>query len=186
MASFDKAFSLTLAHEGGYSNDKVDLGGETYKGVARKANPLWAGWAILDNLKKDVKNFPVNLDTDSSLQYHIKTIYKTNYWDINKLDAVKDQDIANESFDTGVNMGVGVAARYIQEALNLLNRNHQSYPDLKADGNIGSTTLGVLNSHPNPKAVLKTMNGLQFMKYVEICKKQPSQEKFFYGWLTRT
>ena|SRR3990167_8015316 len=185
MAQFDKAFQITLGHEGGYSFDPVDKGGETYKGIARKANPAWAGWVILDNLKKDTKNFPNNLDVDSSLQSHVKSLYKTNYWDKNKLDAVNDQDIANESFDTGVNQGVGVAAKYIQEALNLLNRNQQSYPDLKVDGAIGNTTLGVLNSHPNPKAVLKTMNGLQFMKYVEICRNNPVQEKFFNGWLNR-
>ena len=185
MAQFEKAFLITLGHEGGYSFDPVDAGGETYKGVARKANPLWAGWSILDNLKNDKKNFPKNLDANSSLQSHVKALYKTNYWDVNKLDAVNDQAIAEEAFDTGVNMGVGVAARYIQEALNLLNRNQQSYPDLKVDGAIGSVTIGVLNSHPNPKAILKTMNGLQFMKYVEICKANPAQEKFFNGWLNR-
>ena len=186
MASFDKAFQITLAHEGGYSNDPADLGGETFKGIARKANPNWAGWPILDNLKKDTKNFPKNLDADSSLQSHVKKLYKTNYWDVNKLDAVNDQEIASEAFDTSVNQGVGVAGRYIQEALNLLNRNQKNYPDLKVDGAIGNVTIGVLNSHPNPKAVLKTMNGLQFMKYVKICEANPAQEKFFLGWLSRT
>lgn len=186
MANFEKAFAITLGHEGGYSNDPLDVGGETYKGVARKANPTWAGWGILDNFKKDKKNFPKNLDDDSALQFHVKKLYKTSYWDVNKLDSVNDQNIANEAFDTGVNMGTVVAAKYIQEALNLLNRNQKSYPDIKVDGIIGNITLGILNSHPNLKAVFKTMNGLQFMKYVEICKNNPSQERFFYGWLNRT
>ena len=168
MASFDKAFQRTLIYEGGYNNDPIDWGSETYKGIARKSNPTWAGWAILDNLKKDIKNFPKNLDSDSSLQSHVKSLYKTNYWDVNKLDLVNDQDVANEAFDTGVNMGVSVAGRYIQEALNLLNRNQQSYADLKVDGVVGNITIGILNSHPNPKAVLKTINGLQFIKYIYI------------------
>jgi len=185
MALFEKAFQLTLGHEGGYVHDPTDLGGETYKGIARKANPNWSGWSILDNLKKDKKNFPKNLDADSSLQSHVKALYKNKYWDVNKLDSVNNQDCANEAFDTGVNMGVGIAAKFIQEALNLLNRNQQSYTDLKVDGAIGNITLGILNSHPNPKAILKTMNGLQFMRYVDICKRNPSQERFFNGWLSR-
>lgn len=32
-----------LIHEGGYSNDPIDLGGETYKGIARNAHPNWQG-----------------------------------------------------------------------------------------------------------------------------------------------
>jgi len=186
MADFEIAFNRTLSHEGGYVNDPEDAGGETYKGVARNANPNWKGWAIIDNLKKDVVNFPKNLDSDSALQSHLKELYKQKYWDINKLDSVVDQSIGNETFDTGINMGIKIAAKFIQEALNLLNRNEKNYPDLIEDGVIGNISLGILNSHPKPKSVFKTMNGLQFMRYVKICKNNPSQEKYFNGWLTRT
>lgn len=185
MADFTKAFALTLGHEGGYTNDAKDLGGETYKGIARNANPNWEGWKIIDNLKKDTKNFPKNLDADSSLQSHVKQIYKQKYWDVNSLDQLINQDIANEMFDSGVNMGVGVGAKFLQEALNLLNRNQQNYQDIKVDGAIGSVTLGIVNSHQNPKGILKAMNILQGMRYIEICKANPEQEKFLNGWLNR-
>jgi len=185
MADFTKAFNLTLGHEGGYANDSVDKGGETYKGVARVANPTWGGWKVIDNLKKDKNNFPKNLDADSSLQSHVKQIYKQKYWDVNKLDNVVNQEIANEAFDTGVNMGIKIGAKFIQEALNLLNKNQQTYKDLLVDGAIGNITLGILNSHSRPKAVLKAMNILQGMRYIDICKSNPSQERFFAGWLNR-
>jgi lysozyme family protein len=185
MADFDKAISLTLQIEGGYSNNPSDNGGETFKGIARKFNPSWEGWKIIDNLKKDTKNFPKNLDADSSLQSYVKQLYKQNYWDVNRLDQVMNQEIANEIFDNDVNLGVGSSAKIVQEALNLLNRNQKDYQDLKVDGAIGNTTLSILNGHKNPKAVLRTINGLQFMRYVEICKNDPSQEIFFNGWLLR-
>ena len=52
MADFKEAFELTLAHEGGYVKDPDDRGGETYKGIARRYNPGWSGWARIDKAKK--------------------------------------------------------------------------------------------------------------------------------------
>lgn len=184
MANFEIAFNITLGHEGGYSNDPTDKGGETYKGVARVANPDWSGWAIVD-LCRSKPNFPKSLDSDNSLQTAVKDLYKKRYWDCYNADQISNQDIASEIFDSGVNMGIAVAAKYLQQALNLLNRNQQDHADLKEDGVIGSVTLSILNSHKNPKGILKTLNGLQFMKYYNICQKDPSQEKFFNGWLSR-
>ena len=42
MAEFSEAFTQTAAHEGGYSNDPLDRGGETYRGIARVHHPDWA------------------------------------------------------------------------------------------------------------------------------------------------
>ena len=50
--SFDNAFAHTQTNEGGYANNKADLGGETYAGISRKYHPKWSGWAIVDELKK--------------------------------------------------------------------------------------------------------------------------------------
>lgn len=185
MANIKPALAITLAHEGYYANDPADTGGETYRGIARKHNPNWSGWAIIDTQRKK-SGFPVNLkDVMTSLETYVERQYKQSYWDVNNLDLVNDQAIANELFDTGVNMGVGVAAKFLQEALNLCNRNQRDYPDLKVDGQIGPATLRTLNGHSRAKAVLKALNVLQGRKYIEICERNPSQEKFFMGWLER-
>lgn len=39
MADFDKAHLEVMGNEGGYANNPVDAGGETYKGIARKFWP---------------------------------------------------------------------------------------------------------------------------------------------------
>lgn len=184
MANFDIAHKLTLDFEGGYSNDPQDAGGETYKGIARTKNPAWDGWRVIDNLKKETKDFPKNLDTDSSLQSNVKQFYKKNYWDALLLDSATSQDIANECYDTSVNMGVGKSVSFMIEALNLLNRNQIDYKDI-FDKAISEGVISVLNAHKRPQNVLKTLNGLQFEYYHAIVKSKPEQEKFFNGWLNR-
>jgi len=57
MAEFNIALQKTLAHEGGYSNDPNDMGGETYKGISRASHSVWKGWAIVDKYKK-LSGFP--------------------------------------------------------------------------------------------------------------------------------
>ncbi|MHC2992833.1 hypothetical protein OB13_15055 [Pontibacter sp. HJ8] len=185
MANIKPALSITLAHEGYYVNDPADKGGETYRGIARKHNPNWSGWTIIDAQKRKAY-FPANLkEVMSSLEVYVERHYKKEYWDVNNLDLISSQSIANELFDTGVNMGVGIAAKFLQQALNLCNRNQVDYKDILVDGSIGPVTIKTLNSHGRQASVLKALNVLQGKRYVEICERDPSQEKFFMGWLGR-
>lgn len=186
MAIFTKAFTDIIdGHEGGYVNDPTDRGGETYRGIARKVNPSWGGWSIIDGYKAKT-NFPKNLAADNELNMFILAFYKHNYWDILHLDEINNQGIATEMFDVSVNMGPRQAVLFVQRALNLLNKNQKSYKDITVDGRMGFNTLDTVNNNPIPDVLLKTMNGLQFSRYVQICDNDPSQEKFFIGWLKRT
>jgi lysozyme family protein len=154
MADFIQAYQVTLAHEGGYSNNPQDSGGETYKGIARKYHSDWVGWHIIDQLKKNA-NFPKNLDDNKPLQDLVMGFYKKEFWDKMKLDSVTDQRIANEMFDTAVNMGLNTAGRFLQRVLNVSNKGEQYYPNLKVDGIIGLGTITALNKHPMPDTYLK-------------------------------
>ena len=187
MANFDEAYNITLKHEGGYTNDKDDLGAETYKGISRKYNPSWYGWKVIDQYKLN-KGFPKILDTDVNLDNEVKKFYKANYWDVNLLDQVKSQNVANEMFDTGVNMGVGRAAQFLQKALNLLNKNNKIYDDVVEDGKMGKNTLDALEkcvAHKGDEFIYKVLNILQGQHYIEYMTKSPTQEKYAYGWLSR-
>lgn len=187
MAKFKDAFSRTMGHEGGYVKDTDDLGGETYRGISRKFNPGWAGWSRIDRAKRQ-RGFPKNLDRDASLQVDIEAFYKQHYWDKFQGDSIARQAIANEMFDTGVNMGVVRAVGFLQRALNVLNRNEKLYRDLVADGLFGPKTLAALRAYlKKDKAdlLLKIMNVLQGMHYIEFMDKSPVQEKFARGWFKR-
>jgi len=187
MANFDPAYMKTMGFEGGYGDDPNDAGGETYKGISRVYNPSWSGWKVID-AKKSELGFPKNLDTDQELLANVKSFYKANYWDVNLLDSFTEQDVAEELFDTGVNLGVVRAATFLQQSLNYLNRNGSLYEDIVEDGKIGKKTMkvmGIYLEHDKPTYLLKVLNVLQGMHYLSYMKKSPTQEKYTRGWFSR-
>lgn len=133
MANFDIAFQRTSKFEGGWVNDDADSGKETYKGISRVYQKSWAGWKIIDSYKKK-SNFPKNLESDKTLQELVKKCYRENYWAPIWGDKIDNQNVANDLYDTAVNMGVGTSiklserqhkmketAKMSQELLNKLN-----------------------------------------------------------------
>lgn len=180
MANFNIAHRITLGHEGGYANDPVDRGGETYKGIARNFWRSWAGWRVIDTIKSQVGSTTSAINraaaSNQELQNHVDAFYKQNFWDVNRLDQINDQQVANEVYDTGVNMGVSVAARFLQNALNVLSGS-----GLVEDGIIGPMTVRATNS-ANSRVLYNMLNILQGQRYMEIVRSNPSQRKFVVGW----
>ena len=183
MADFLSAYKKTMINEAGYVNDIDDAGGETYDGISRKYNESWRGWKIIDYAKP---NFTKKIKLQ--IEPHKKTFYKERYWDTFRSDDFESQAIAEELFDTGVNMGVARTAQFLQRALNYLNKNGKLYKDILVDGYIGNKTLSVLeiimqrNEEP---LLLKILNVLQARQYLDYMKKHPEQEKFVRGWFNR-
>ena len=190
MADFKTAYAHVMDIEGGYANDPDDTGGETYKGVSRKNFPRWKGWGIVDLIKranpaKKGEQLNAPLGANVELQTLVADFYKTEFWDVLKLDYIKSQAIAVELFDTGVNCGTGIAALFLQQAINVTNRNGIDYADIKEDAVIGAATANTLNTHPRPGDVLKVLNVLQGARYIDICRANKKQEKFFRSWFSR-
>lgn len=186
MGDFNQAYEKTMGHEGGYAHDPDDVGGETYKGVARRYHPSWKGWKIIDSAKG--VGFPEDLEFYDDLQVEIKNFYKANYWDVWLGDDINSQEICNEMFDTGVNMGTHRCQKFLQEALNYLNRNELIYNDLVVDSDVGPATLKALHIYlqkDKPRYLLTILNVLQGNHYLNYMKKSPKQEKFARGWLNR-
>jgi len=163
MAEFYKAFHHTIAMEGGYVNDPADPGGETNFGISKRSYPDVDIAALTPKLAGE--------------------IYRRDFWDRLNLDGIDNQVIATELFDTAVNCGVGTAGKFLQEALNLLNGSIG--PELIIDGIVGNKTISAANERRKSQSLLKTLNGLQFVRYYEIVKRNPSQKKWFRGWLRR-
>jgi lysozyme family protein len=187
LANFNEAYNITLKHEGGYVNDPTDVGGETYKGVSRRYHPSWSGWTIVDGYKNK-PGFPNSAYGDKQLEEMVKSFYKSNFWDVNILDQFKSQNIADEMFDTGVNMGTFRAATFLQRALNVLNNNGKVYENVVEDGKIGPRTIKAVDSciaYRGDAYLFKVMNILQGMHYIEFMNKSPIQQRFAYGWFNR-
>lgn len=120
MAKFIDAYKKVLNNEGIYSNDPDDAGGETYKGISRKANPNWDGWISIDAIKKAYPTtFKGILKKTPELEKKVQDLYKDKYWDCFELDDVPNQLVAEQMFDTAVNQGQTAAIKFAQRVLDL-------------------------------------------------------------------
>lgn len=175
--SVDKYIDDLIKRDGGYVNNPNDRGGATNYGITEAVARV-NGW------KGPMRDLPLDL---------AKQIYKQQYWINPRFDQVNTLSplIAEELLDTGVNCGVSFAKPLLQRALNLLNNQGKGgWPDLAVDGIYGSATLGALKiflakrGKDGEKVMLKVLNIMQGQRYIEICERNPTQEQFFYGWIS--
>lgn len=194
MASFLESYKITMGHEGLWSNLKLDRGGETFMGISRRFFPSWPGWIIIDRIRaesKDESEFSSKIAENKELRELVPAFYKANFWDRFAGDEIAKslQPIANELFDTAVNMGVHQAVKILQYCLNKLNRNQTLFPNLAEDGGYGRVTAGVLFSFGGSlrdiHVLYKMMNVEQGHYYNELMTRSEDQEGFARGWYKR-
>lgn len=176
MADLKLALPRLLKNEGGYSNDPDDTGGETYRGISRKNFPEWRGWNIVD-AHKPLKDEEIIVD--GSLDADIEYFYRINFWNVNRLDEVSDQEIATKLLDMCVNLGSSRAIKILQQELNIVLGI-----ELKVDGNMGPQTLSALNKS-NPEELLDYVRLSLSSFYMALAIKRPQNQKFLKGWLRR-
>ena len=190
MAKFEKAFEMTKRNEGFYSNDPDDPGGETFMGIARNFHPDWEGWDIIDKHKDAEGNLKLPDYQIDNMRTKVKRFFEIKFWIKSGADRVSSQVIANELFDSAVNVGVREAVKFLQMSLNLLNRNETDYQDIEVDGIFGNGTLATLGKRlkiPGEDWYLyMSMNAVQGKYYIERCLANPGKETFYRGWLERS
>ena len=172
----DTLIDALIDREGGYANHPADRGGATCFGVTEAvARAHGYGGAMRDLPRGDAAS-----------------IYRRLYWLRPRFDAVAERAprVAGELFDTGVNMGPGVAATFLQRALTALNRNAKDYADLVPDGRVGPRTLAALDGfleargkHGGETVLLRALEALQGERYLRLAERRPANEAFLFGWL---
>lgn len=174
--TFARLIDGLLAREGGYSNNPADAGGETNHGVTKAV------------ARENGYFGPMSAMTRAQAV----EIYRAKYWlrpGLHLVAAVAPE-IAEELFDTGVNMGAGTAARFLQRALNALNARGQHYGDVAVDGAIGPATVKAMAAflkrrREGVSVLLKALNCLQGARYIELAEGREANEAFVYGWLAQ-
>lgn len=187
MSDFKKAYKKVIGYEGGYVNDPIDPGRETYKGISRKYNPNWSGWKLID-FYKDNDNFLKQLNSDAILQEEVKSMYKKKYWDIFYGDRISNQRLCNKLFDISVNLGPRRAVKFLQIGLNALNRNESLYKSIEETGVMGDNTHTLIEYLLNKDSevhILKILNILQGSHYMKRISDKSNQKRFIRGWLNR-
>ena len=166
MADFDPSFMRVIELEGGWTltDNDGDLGGMTFAGISRKANPNWSGWPLIDD--GAISETPV-------LRDKVKTLYKIRYWDPLRLDEIKDQGVASHIFSCSVLSGPSTAALLSQVGANVI-----------ADGDIGPITVSAINSISSELWEMRFCVA-RIIRYSKIVTKDPTQRKWFLGWVNR-
>lgn len=156
--------------EGGYVNDPDDSGGETMYGIT-KAVARKAGF------EGDMKDLPRKTAFDI---YYKQYVISPGFIAVHGVHAA----IAIEVIDTGVNMGPVWGAKFLQRSLNALQGS-----GLVVDGIVGARTITALKDYveyrkePGVKVLLKMLNSLQCVRYIELVENASKNRKFIYGWV---
>jgi lysozyme family protein len=174
MKNIETELDAIISIEGGYVNDPKDSGGETNFGITKFVAESFGYTGKMIDLTKE----------------QAKEIYRKRYWIQPKFDKVFaiSPAIAFELFDTGINMGVNTAGRFLQRSLNVLNSNSTLYPDMSLDGVLGDMTLTALTKFlaarksDGETVLLRMLNALQSVKYIELAESRPKDEAFQFGW----
>lgn len=171
MSDFKISILKTLVHEGGYANNPVDPGGETYRGVSRKNWPNWAGWAIIDSYKTN-SSFPHILDSDVNLQNMIVEFYREGFWK-DLWSQINSQAIADKLFDLGVLFGVHTAVAILQTTVGIT-----------PDGLFGNGTLAAVNQ-VDETSTLASYKANLVTHVFNLATTNPGLRVFLKGWATR-
>jgi uncharacterized protein (TIGR02594 family) len=163
----DDGFPAALAHildmEGGYTDDPLDPGGPTNRGLTladlarHRGTPVTA--ATRDAMVTALRTLS---------EAEIATIYRRQYWEPAAGPALP-RGVALFHVDTAVNMGVGTAARLLQTAVGVT-----------VDGEIGPATLAAVRAAA-PAPLLATYAELRRKRY----RGLPTFARFGRGWLRR-
>jgi lysozyme family protein len=157
MANFNLAIVKTLAREGGatFTDVASDKGGATKYGISQAAYP-----------KEDIRNLT---------EQRARELYKQDYWDRIGGDTITSQLVAENIFDTAVNMGVGTASKLAQLCADIT----------PADGIIGNQSIAAINALEE-HTFLAAYTISKIARYANICNKDNTQTKFLLGWINRT
>jgi lysozyme family protein len=160
MANPDKLKPFILNWEGGFSNNKNDLGGSTNKGITLTTFRHYYGENKTVN---DLKNI-----TPTQWDY----IFINGFWNRCKADEIKNQSVANSIVDWVFTSGTH-GIRIIQRHLGIDD-----------DGIIGDKTLAKINS-ADPLKLFNEIRELKIDYINRICAERPRNKVFKAGWLRR-
>lgn len=170
----DKTISHIIDVEGGYVDDPSDSGGETNFGITVAVARAYGYTGSMRDMPREVAY----------------EIYLHKYWHALQLDRICDVSelVAAELADTGVNMGIARAGKFLQNALNAFNNQENLYRDLTVDGQVGNMTVAAfldfydVRGDQGCEVLHRALNAQQGAFYLDLSQRRQKDEKFVYGW----
>ena len=160
MANHKIIEPFILRWEGGFVNDKADLGKQTNKGVTLSTyRSVFGKNKTVSDLKKI---------TDEQWEF----IFKKFYWDKWKADDIKDQNVANILVDwiwCSGSYGIKIPQRVL---------------GVDVDGIVGPKTIAAVNERDG-RELFDNIKQERKDFIDRICQTRPQNKKFKNGWLNR-
>lgn len=154
--NFEQSLQMILHHEGLYVNHPSDPGGSTMRGVTQA---VWEDWVDRPVTEEEMKSLTVD---------DVTPIYKRNYWDRIKGDALPS-GVDFAVFDLAVNGGTGRGARMLQKVVGVTQ-----------DGGIGPQTLDAV-ARMDPADIIEEYAAQREAFY----RRLKTFDTFGRGWLRR-
>jgi lysozyme family protein len=164
-----------IEREGGYVDNPNDKGGKTCWGITEAV-------ARRNGYAGDMRDLPRQF---AAALYERRYVVEPGFAKV----VVLAPRVAEELVDTGVNMGPSLPAHWLQRILNALNRQKRDYPDINVDGQIGPGTIAALKAllaqrgGDGEVVMLRMLNALQAVRYLELTEARETQEDFLFGWI---
>lgn len=154
---FSSIVRWVIGHEGGYSNNPNDAGGETNWGISKRSYP-----------REDIRALTI----DRAAQ-----IYYQDYWKPLRLGEIDDDRLAAKILDTSINAGRN-GVLILQRALR--ERGH----NVPQDGFMHQAVIDACNK-ANIDKLLLTYVKYQSQHYAECITNKPANSVFARGWHNR-
>lgn len=174
--SIESMIEATIGKEGRYSNHPADKGGPTMWGITERTARRNGYGGVMRLMPREMA---VSI-------YRAEFLVKPGFAAV----ATLDEKVAEELFDTGVNMGPDVPTRWFQEWLNALNDGGKHYADIVEDGDIGPATLQAFRALQSvrgkagaQRVMLLGLNCSQGERYKTLARSRAANEAFVFGWL---
>ena len=181
MAKIEKALDILYKLEFSNENDVLERNatedGWTFMGIYQGAFPQLDLWKVIrqkmQQYNGDMKLVGSMLYNNATVREMVEAFYKKEFWDKARLDEVVSQQVANEIFVAGVNMGIKKAVMLAQKLV-----------CVPADGVMGPKTLTAINKYDD--AVFDEMyDVLEIDHYETIIANNPSKRIYAKGWRNR-
>jgi lysozyme family protein len=158
---FLKCLNVVLKNEGGLSNNPLDPGHATNKGITQAVYDIYRA-------RKGESFQSVSLLTVEECD----DIYLTLYWLPMKLTLLNDDDLILHVFDHGVNAGIRTSIKMLQRLVKTTD-----------DGFIGEQTINAVSTFEGD--ILEEFIKRRKLFYVTLAQNRPSLRVFLKGWLKR-
>jgi len=161
LNNFEKSLQYVLESEGLFTDNPLDSGGATMKGIT------------LDTYRLFKKNSHLTAnDLKSISDADVSAIYLNGFWDRCRCSDLPS-GIDYCVFDFAINAGYGRSIKTLQKAVGS-----------DVDGVLGAITIALVKKH-DISDLIRTFSDQKEAFYKNLVIVKPSQQVFLAGWLNR-